>query len=73
MEDVQGSMPDARPPQAVQSQAAAGKVIGKLSSKNMKLLDKTNVMPDFPFSRSAVEFQGPKNEEVRRDFFWNPL
>lgn len=64
MEDVQDSIPDPRPPQAVQSQAARGTIIGKLSTKNMKLLDKPSNLPELPFSRASAEFSAEKHQEV---------
>ena len=50
------SRSDATPERAaISSHAAAGKIIGKLSSKNLGVLNKPTVSPEIPFSRSSQD------------------
>ena len=50
------SRSDARPERtAVSSHATAGKIIGKLSSKSLAVLDKPTVSPEIPFTRGSEE------------------
>lgn len=59
MDNAKDPQAEQRPTQATPSRAATGKVIGKLSSKNLSVLDKPTNMPEVPFSRPSTEQKDP--------------
>ena len=60
MEGLKDSKQEHNPNQPAPSQAAAGRVIGKLSSKNLDVLKNTTTTVEVPFYRTSQDSREPE-------------